>query len=673
MQFVFPTFLWALLLLAVPILIHLFYFKRFKKVYFTNVKFLKEVKEETSNRSRIRNFLVLLSRLGALAAVIFAFAQPYLSDKSVDHTRDNFISLFVDNSFSMKSLSEEIPLIDNAKSMARQVVNSYDEADQFQLVTHNLSGKQQRWLSKEDALSAIEEIEITPEVNTLSTILSRQMQMFTDDNGNNNVYMLSDFQSSITDLPPSVDTLYDIKLLPFQSINENNISIDSAWFLSPVPLKNQSNKLMVRMTNHGNENKEDVRLFVNQNGQNKPVGSFNIQANSEKIDTIEMVFLEGGWQNIEIKIEDYPIQFDDNYLISFSLNEDVSILSLNDGGPNRYVNSLINGLPNFELTNQSLSNIKYTDFPEFDLIILNDILNISTGLASELENYIINGGKVLLFPNRSAQTENVNQFLSKLAANTFSEFETEEREVFKINSRDFVFENVYERIDQNLKLPTTKGNFKSSNFASRGGINLLNYRDGSPFITKYPKDKGILYVCNAPLSTQESDLVRIAEIFVPMVYKMALSTNDSKPLAYTIGDDNISETNSATVGAESIYKVTGPEEFIPGQTRIGRRTIIDFNDMISKAGFYNLGINDTIVDQYAFNHNRLESKLEFLSTSELKNSYGDGYEIFEDFLKADVSQMIQHEDKGMLLWRLFIILALIFLAIETLLLRFWKI
>ena len=47
MQFLFPVFLVALISIAIPIIIHLFHFRRFKKVYFTNVRFLKEVKEET--------------------------------------------------------------------------------------------------------------------------------------------------------------------------------------------------------------------------------------------------------------------------------------------------------------------------------------------------------------------------------------------------------------------------------------------------------------------------------------------------------------------------------------------------------------------------------------------------------------------------------------------------
>jgi len=81
MGFLYPSFLWALLAIAIPIIIHLFYFRRFRTVYFTNVRFLKEVKEQTSNRQKIRNLLVLLSRILALAFLVFAFAQPYLTKK----------------------------------------------------------------------------------------------------------------------------------------------------------------------------------------------------------------------------------------------------------------------------------------------------------------------------------------------------------------------------------------------------------------------------------------------------------------------------------------------------------------------------------------------------------------------------------------------------------------
>lgn len=673
MQFIFPNFLWALLLLAIPIIIHLFYFRRFKKVYFTNVKFLKEVKDETSNRSKLRNFLVLLSRLLAFAALILAFAQPYLSDKEINQKKDNYISLFIDNSFSMRSMSEDVPLIDKAKSTARSIIEAFSETDQFQIVTHNLSGKQQRWLNKDDALVMVDEITITPEVNKLSSALNRQINLMNTVDGNNSIYILSDFQKVISDLPANVDTSLNIQLMPFQSIQENNISIDSVWLDSPVAIKNQSNPLVVKIANYGNEDKNDVRLFVKENGQTKPVGTFDIDANSSVTDTVDMVFTQDGWQNVEIQVEDYPILFDDSYMLSLNINNNVKILSLNEGGGNKYLTALMDGLPNFKLTNQSLSNIQYNKFNEHDLLILNDLNTISSGLATELENYILAGGKVLVFPGRTINKEAYNLFFNKLAANGISDFSSQEREVFKINSREFIFANVYERIDRNLKLPVTSGNYTFSNFTSRGGETLLNYRDGSPFLQKYIKGKGILYVNAAPLSEGTNDLVKIAEVFVPMIYKMSLSTGETKPIAYTIGNDNLAETNNISLGVETIYKITGEQEFIPGQTKVGNKTIIDFNDMITKAGYYDLTVNDTIVDRYAFNYDRTESMLDFMGVQDLKSKFGDNYEIYEDFLKADISQLIKDRDKGKSLWRLFLILALVFLAIETLLLRFWNV
>ncbi|RME11570.1 MAG: hypothetical protein D6816_01935, partial [Bacteroidetes bacterium] len=131
MQFLYPTFLIAALAIAIPVIIHLFYFRRFKKVYFTNVKFLKEVKEETSARQKLRNLLVLLMRCLAVLALVFAFAQPFIPQGTEVKQGDNAISIFVDNSFSMQSLSEDVPLVEKAKQRAREIVNAYREEDRF--------------------------------------------------------------------------------------------------------------------------------------------------------------------------------------------------------------------------------------------------------------------------------------------------------------------------------------------------------------------------------------------------------------------------------------------------------------------------------------------------------------------------------------------------------------
>ena len=167
MQFLYPSFLFALAALAIPIILHLFYFRRFKKVYFTNVRFLKEVKEETSARSKLRNLLVLLMRLLAITFLVLAFAQPFIPQDVEVKKGEKAVSIFVDNSFSMSALSQDVPLLDKAKQRAREIVQAYAVDDRFQILTNDFEGRHQRLVSKEDALGLIDEIEKTPGVKEL--------------------------------------------------------------------------------------------------------------------------------------------------------------------------------------------------------------------------------------------------------------------------------------------------------------------------------------------------------------------------------------------------------------------------------------------------------------------------------------------------------------------------
>src|SRR5690606_30777897 len=103
MSFVYPAFLFAAALVAIPIIVHLFNFRRYKTVYFTNVRFLKEVKEETTSRSKLKHLLVLIARCLAVLFLVFAFAQPFIPVNKTDQPKDGNrgISIYIDNSFSM--------------------------------------------------------------------------------------------------------------------------------------------------------------------------------------------------------------------------------------------------------------------------------------------------------------------------------------------------------------------------------------------------------------------------------------------------------------------------------------------------------------------------------------------------------------------------------------------
>nr|MBA3901205.1 BatA domain-containing protein [Bacteroidota bacterium] len=122
MKFLFPTFLFALFAIAIPIIIHLFNFRKFKKIYFTNVKFLKEVKQETQSKSKLKHLLVLCTRILAITFLVFAFAQPFIpSENSNAVIGDKVVSVYVDNSFSMQAQSEQGGLFEESRRRAREI------------------------------------------------------------------------------------------------------------------------------------------------------------------------------------------------------------------------------------------------------------------------------------------------------------------------------------------------------------------------------------------------------------------------------------------------------------------------------------------------------------------------------------------------------------------------
>ncbi|MFZ1579672.1 MAG: BatA domain-containing protein, partial [Saprospiraceae bacterium] len=658
MQFLYPSFLWALMALAIPIIIHLFYFRRFKRVLFTNVKYLKEIKEETSNRNRLKNLLVLLSRCLAVAGLVFAFAQPYLPTGDRIKSGINHISVFVDNSFSMTAARQDIPLLDFAKDKARLIINSYSEEDKFQVLSHDFEGKHQRFVSKEDALAFVDEIQITPTVQMVDKIVKRQHQLMETVSGNKISYIISDFQKSISDFSTITDTTMEVNLLPLQSVNQKNISVDSVWFDGPIPFFNQNNKLVVRVRNNSGEDSEQVKLSFKKDGQDKPIGIVDIPANSVITDTVSVNVDKAGWHEGIVSVTDYPIQFDDEYYIAFPVPDTIKALFINESGSNRFMDALFDGVPYFSLANQNVNQLQYQQFVNFDLIILNDLKNISSGLNNELSQYLKSGGKVLIFPGKTSDIPSYNNFMAINGAGTIIGTNKSVKEVASINTEEFIFSDVYINTSKNLKLPKTTLSFDINNSASGLQEKLLVYRDGTSYLSKYKVGDGQLFVCAAPLDKESNDLVYNAEVFVPLIYKMAITTTKHKNLSYTISNNLAIETDNLRQSGDYVYKIKNEKlEFIPGQIPSGNKITLEVDDQVKSAGFYDLMLNDQVTGKLAFNYNRRESDMSLYDESALAPlvSHNTKLKIMNEALQANISTSIAEKDRGVVLWKWFLI------------------
>src|SRR5882757_1755887 len=209
MHFLYPAFLFALVSLAIPVIIHLFNFRKYQKVYFSNVQFMKEIQEQQSYRRNLKERLILAARLLALTFLVLAFAKPYIpGQNAVNAGKQQAVSIFVDNSYSMQTLNREGTLLDEAKRRAKEIASAYTVNDRFQLLTQDFEGKHQRLLSREEFNDAVDAVKISPRSRNLQQIISRQQNLLNMQTGTNRlVYIVSDFQKNIIgEQPLKIDT-----------------------------------------------------------------------------------------------------------------------------------------------------------------------------------------------------------------------------------------------------------------------------------------------------------------------------------------------------------------------------------------------------------------------------------------------------------------------------------
>ena len=124
MQFKHPEILYFLFLLVIPILVHLFQLRRFKKEYFTNVKLLKELQIQTRKSSKIKKWLLLATRLLLLACLIIAFAQPFFDAKDTTN-KGNELIILLDNSFSMQAKGAKGELLKRFQFLQPSMLQPY--------------------------------------------------------------------------------------------------------------------------------------------------------------------------------------------------------------------------------------------------------------------------------------------------------------------------------------------------------------------------------------------------------------------------------------------------------------------------------------------------------------------------------------------------------------------
>lgn len=688
MSFLNPQFLFALSAVAIPIIIHLFHFRRFKTLYFTNVRFLKEIKQETATRSNLKQLLILLSRILTIIFLVLAFAQPFIPAKEDKGSYSKkAVSIFLDNSFSMNTIGEEGTYFDEAKQKAREILNAYPPDTKIQILSNDFEGKQQHLGTKEQALDIIDDLGITSSIRVLSNVISRQKLALSADEAEPVVYLISDFQKTIADLDNiERDSSLSTYFIPVRSKKQHNVFIDSCWFEVPVLQAGHVTKIITKVTNISEEPVNKVRLVLSINEVTKTMNTIDMGANETVLDTLSFTISDTGWQSMSISINDYPIAFDDTYFIAYEVLPSISILAITDkelsvslsledpGIKNesiKYLDALFSSDPYFNYEKNHTDQLNYNAFSGYQLIILNSLKEISSGLASELKKYVEGGGSLMVFPNSDINIESYKQFMFAIQTNYYNNLDIVVTSVEKINIDADIFFDVFDRLPENLDLPVVNKRFVLTKHTKTNEEVLLTFKDNTAFVAKYKFGKGKIYLSAVPLMLEFSNLPTHA-IFVPMMYKIAILSSNPQAHSYTMGKNDIIEiANKSNQGDIMFTMKKGDYEFIPEQRARGIKTLLFLHNMINEAGIFEISrSNQEQVQSFAaFNFDRRESDLSVYDMNELKEVEELKGIVVIESLNKNITKILSELNQGKALWKLCIIFALIFIAIEIALIK----
>lgn len=669
MIFLHPEYLWGLLATAIPIIIHLFRFRRYKIVYFSSIQILKTVKSETKKQSQLKYILVLISRILAIIALVMTFARPVLpgQEKQLNAER-TYITVYLDNSYSMQVAGRSGMLLSVARQKAMDLAEIYSPADRFRLITNDFNPARLRFTDKATFTSEVEKTGISPVTRNFADV--QQGINSSEESESQEVYYISDFQkSTFSPGKISIDGP-SYNLVPVKGVNPSNLYIDSCWLTTPSMPLMQTSKLKVKIRNSGQKDFEKLPLKLKIDGEQRALSAFSIPAGGETTVTLSFLNKRKGFHKAGIELSDSPISFDNVFYFSYRIAEKIKVLEVYDQKASPYLERLFGSDSLISFAQSERLKLNLSSLKEQQIIILNSLEGISSGFENKLKE-VSESADILLIPHPERKLTN-QKIAEATGGSAFGDADTSTVGVTAVATEHPLMEGVfYQRMDEsqelNINLPEVfRHYFLDTDFRSDV---LMRLADGDPFLTARQNGKTNIYTLAVPLETSWSEFIR-HPVFVPVIHRMAIISDRTKPLYYVPGDDNFIETD-AHMDEKAIFRMVNEAsgvESIPSFVSNKQGQFI--GPYIDRPGHYRLLLDSLTVDVLSFNASPAESDLATFNTEELTEI--SGVKVFKE---ADApagnsfKRELTDEQDERNFWRVFVWITLLFLAIEVLLLR----
>ncbi len=675
MTFLSPSFLWAMTAVAIPVIIHILNFRTPKTVYFSNVKLLENIEQESKSYNRLRELLILLFRILTIISLVIVFAHPVLlHNKTINAKCTEYQSIYIDNSFSMSVMNNETDNLTVAKSKASDILRSFPPNTKFLILDNDLYAPEKYFYQKDIASDKLSNITFSSKQQKIDFLIKNIKKIY-QLNGlacKPHIFFISDLQKNIFDFEKiSNDTSYTLYILPTQNPDAVNLYIDSVWFDTPYHISGNTDSLNVLVKNSSNQEVVNRQIELYINDTLKTMTSFDIKPNEKKQIKIKYTNTAKGYLACRLQISDYPVTFDNTFYFDYYIAPKIKIL-LVEGKQNPLIETFYKNRKYFDLKIID-KNIPVSELSNYQAVVINQVENLTTTMATYLFDYVRNGGIIIFIP---AENKKINNIISqKFNLPEFKDISEQTLLIDKINLHDKIYKNSILKIDKNIRYPQSSKHWTIS--AETPSITpLLRFENNDLFLYYKNIGEGSIYVFTSPTDKTNTDFM-LHPLCSPTMYNIPIYTKTNKKIYYTINNKGTELQINKTVAGESLKMkdIYGNNEFFPQISQGINNIRIFITGINPKSSTYYLISSKDTLGLVSFDYSNQESEMDFYTPEQLEEQIKkhklNNWKIIKnsgETLQKNIKDLTQ----GRSLQKIFVILSLIFILAEILTIKLFK-
>ncbi len=632
MQFLYPQFLWALLLLLIPVLVHLFQLRRFRTTFFTNVALLQKLTAESNKSKSIKKWLLLLSRLLAIAALVFAFARPLEPSKQSENQSTKPLFVYLDNSLSMQANVQGVPLLETA---IQELVSGLADDQIVEVMTNDRQYGPDQWKNLKTKLPGLRWTTKKRSLDEVALRARSRNSNSVDQYGR--ALLLSDFQEGLPELFEEKSDSLELITVALRPEDKKN-----AWVDSLAVRPSSDNTLLLDIWIAGGKQGELLSLSVEAEGQLLAKTSLPAPGGDQLIQTEITLSTTSSIAGF-VQIQDNSLSFDNRFYFSIQQEEQIRVLAVGEAHGNHL--ERVYQEPEFLFVRQDLNRLDFGLIPKQNLLILDQLYQIPDALRGALTEFHEAGGSLCIIPAKSIDLNSYTQLLSSVSSFRMEEVRRDTLKIDGIQDKHPLFSGVFRSQISDFETPESR-----VFYPLKPQVNAaLLFENESPFVLSARR----VSVLASPL---DSDLGSFEEspLIVPTFYNMGKQSIRLPDLYARMGNQPIIDL-PYLLGQDQVFSLRGEvAEYIPQQQAYPNRTELVLSDELEQAGLYQISTSRDTLGVLAINY----------PVSESRQNWNEGQVEEQKLTLPSVLKDWTVEGQRKEFWKWAVALALLFLFLE---------